>query len=91
MDVAIVGAGMTGLSTRTKLVGAEHKVTMFDKALRPLGTWQIRWRYARLGSAGGRFRWDAARILGLCGDWLSQPRVDATGISGNCPAQAMCR
>lgn len=50
-----------------------------------------RWRYARSGIAGGGFRWDAASRLGLCGDWLLGPRVEAAWLSGNRLAAAMCK
>jgi len=48
-----------------------------------------RWRYARSGRASGQFRWDAARNLGLCGDWLLEPRVEAAWVSGYRLAQAI--
>ncbi len=48
-----------------------------------------RWRYARSGAAGGGFRWDAVQRLGLCGDWLTGPRVEAAWLSGRSLAAAM--
>jgi len=48
-----------------------------------------RWRYARSGSAGGAFRLDTARRLGLCGDWLLEPHVEAAWLSGYRLAKAM--
>jgi predicted NAD/FAD-dependent oxidoreductase len=41
-----------------------------------------RWRFARSGSDGTGSMWDAARRLGVCGDWLIGPRVEAAWISG---------
>lgn len=41
-----------------------------------------RWRFARSGSDGGGSIWDIERRLGVCGDWLIGPRVEAAWISG---------
>ncbi len=41
-----------------------------------------RWRYARSGSAERTALWDAARGLGVCGDWLVGPRVESAFLSG---------
>lgn len=41
-----------------------------------------RWRYARSGNAGAGAVWDSARRIGLCGDWLAGPRVEAAWRSG---------
>ncbi len=56
----------------------------------PLSVTAHRWRYARSGSAGGALRWDAPRKLGLCGDWLLGPRVEAAWLSGHALAHAIC-
>lgn len=48
-----------------------------------------RWRYARSGQADGPYRWDAARRLGVCGDWLIEPRVEAAWLSGHALARAI--
>lgn len=42
-----------------------------------------RWRYARSGAAGppGAL-WDGEARLGVCGDWLIAPRVEAAWLSG---------
>ena len=41
-----------------------------------------RWRYARSGSADEGSLWDETAMLGLCGDWLIGPRVEAAWLSG---------
>ncbi len=41
-----------------------------------------RWRYARSGSADEGALWDDTTMLGLCGDWLVGPRVEAAWLSG---------
>lgn len=42
-----------------------------------------RWRYARSGCAGGPAAlWDRVIGLGVCGDWLLAPRVEAAWRSG---------
>jgi predicted NAD/FAD-dependent oxidoreductase len=48
----------------------------------PIGRSTHRWRYARSASEGSGVLWDADRRLGLCGDWLIGPRVEAAWISG---------
>jgi predicted NAD/FAD-dependent oxidoreductase len=41
-----------------------------------------RWRYARSGGEGSGARWDGDRGIGLCGDWLIGPRIEAAWLSG---------
>lgn len=41
-----------------------------------------RWRYARSGSAGVGVQWESELRLGVCGDWLIGPRVEAAWMSG---------
>ena len=41
-----------------------------------------RWRYARSGASGEGALWDARVGLGVCGDWLSGPRVECAWLSG---------
>ena len=41
-----------------------------------------RWRYARSGANGSGALWDNDRHLGICGDWLIGPRVEAAWMSG---------
>jgi len=41
-----------------------------------------RWRYARSGSDGAGSIWDGERQLGVCGDWLIGPRIEAAWMSG---------
>lgn len=50
-----------------------------------------RWRYAEPAPAPGNrvFVWDAARKLGLCGDWLHGGRVEGAWLGGRALADAM--
>lgn len=50
-----------------------------------------RWRYARSGADGSAALWDAGRRLGVCGDWLIGPRVEAAWLSGTRLAGRMLR
>jgi renalase len=75
---SVVSALMGALATRTGPLPASLSVTAH------------RWRYARSGSAGGGFRWNATDKLGLCGDWLLGPRVEAAWLSGHALAHAIC-
>lgn len=47
-----------------------------------LGMASHRWRYARSGVEGSGAIFDGDRRLGICGDWLIAPRVEAAWISG---------
>jgi predicted NAD/FAD-dependent oxidoreductase len=47
-----------------------------------LGRAAHRWRYARSGAEGSGAIWDDALRLGICGDWLIGPRVEAAWLSG---------
>lgn len=53
---------------------------------RPLVRIAHRWRYARSGSFGETALWDAGLQLGVCGDWLLGPRVEAAWLSGTAAA-----
>lgn len=55
----------------------------------PLHLAAHRWRYARSGNAARDAIWDAERRLGLCGDWLAGPRVEAAWCSGTRLAERM--
>lgn len=48
-----------------------------------------RWRYARSGTLGCDALWNGAAGIGLCGDWLAGPRVEAAWLSGRRLAEAM--
>jgi renalase len=48
----------------------------------PLSAVAHRWRFARSGAAGEGSLWDAGLRLGICGDWLLGPRVEAAWVSG---------
>jgi hypothetical protein len=49
-----------------------------------------RWRFARSGAEGSGAIWDAERRLGICGDWLIGPRVEAAWLSGTELAAKIC-
>jgi renalase len=53
----------------------------------PIASSAHRWRYARSSAEGSGALWDAGRRLGLCGDWLIGPRVEAAWISGTALAE----
>ena len=42
-----------------------------------------RWRYALPAAASREFLWNGSRQIGICGDWLAGPRVDAAWLSGH--------
>ena len=50
-----------------------------------------RWRYARVDvSRGQGHLWDSTRNIGVCGDWLTGPRVESAWASGHHLGLAMC-
>ncbi len=49
----------------------------------PIARAAHRWRYANPVAAGPGIMFDAARKLGVCGDWLLGPGVEAAWLSGN--------
>lgn len=55
----------------------------------PVSAAAHRWRYARSGAAGEGLLWDGAQRLGVCGDWLTGPRVEAAWLSGTRLADAI--
>ena len=54
-----------------------------------VGSSAHRWRFARSGAAGVGHVWNGDRGLGVCGDWLLAPRVEAAFLSGRALAEAM--
>lgn len=42
-----------------------------------------RWRYARASGTGDELLWDSQSGIGVCGDWLVAPRVEAAWLSGH--------
>lgn len=56
---------------------------------RAMTTYAHSWRYARSGKGDAPFHWNAARCLGVCGDWCIGPRVEAAWLSGTKLAGAM--
>ena len=46
-----------------------------------------RWRYARSGGEGSGAMFDRERRLGVCGDWLVGPRIEAAWRSGDALAE----
>lgn len=55
----------------------------------PLAASAHRWRYARSGSEGSGALWDPTLRLGVCGDWLIAPRIEAAWLSGTKLAAAI--
>ena len=53
----------------------------------PISQATHRWRYARSGAEGSGAIWDAEHRLGMCGDWLIGPRVEAAWVSGTALAE----
>ena len=56
---------------------------------RQLGATAHRWRFAKSGTAGEEALWDAEKRIGVCGDWLIGPRVEAAYMSGLLLAEAV--
>ena len=56
---------------------------------RQLGATAHRWRFAKSGTAGEEALWDAEQRIGVCGDWLIGPRVEAAYMSGLLLAEAV--
>lgn len=54
---------------------------------KPLVSTAHRWRYARSGALGEPALWDRLTRLGVCGDWLIGPRVEAAWLSGTALAE----
>jgi len=52
-----------------------------------VGECSHRWRFARSGAEGAGAIFDRDRGLGLCGDWLIGPRVEAAWLSGTALAK----
>ncbi|MFD1949381.1 NAD(P)/FAD-dependent oxidoreductase [Sphingomonas arantia] len=48
-----------------------------------------RWRFARSGAVGCEALWDRATGIGVCGDWLSGPRVEGAWVSGRRLAEVL--
>ncbi len=48
-----------------------------------------RWRFAQSGAAGKEALWDAQQRIGVCGDWLIGPRVEAAYLSGRILAETV--
>lgn len=69
-----------------ELIGATLLAALADRIGGPLpdpiAQSTHRWRYARSGSAGIPALWDEERRIGMCGDWLIGPRVEAAWLSG---------
>lgn len=52
-----------------------------------IGKASHRWRFARSGAEGSGAIFDRDVCLGLCGDWLIGPRVEAAWVSGTALAE----
>ena len=59
---------------------ASHAGTVLPQ---PMSATAHRWRYAQSGADGAGMLWDPALKLGVCGDWLIGPRVEAAWLSGS--------
>ena len=77
--------------SRENLEAPEHEVAAtllgalgdrLGTAAAPIAHTAHRWRYARSGAEGSGAIWDGEQRLGLCGDWLIGPRVEAAWLSG---------
>jgi renalase len=79
-----------GLSVEHALLGglAEAIGATLPK---PLVQTAHRWRFARSGRFGRGALWNGEHHLGVCGDWLIGPRVEAAWISGREMAALACR
>ena len=56
--------------------------------LPPCAGWSShRWRFARSAAEGSGAIFDRNRRLGICGDWLLGPRVEAAWLSGTALAE----
>jgi len=61
---------------------------MLDIPLPPVaGESCHRWRFARSGADGSAALFDRVHRVGLCGDWLIGPRVEAAWLSGKALAE----
>lgn len=61
-----------------------------DAALPPVvATVAHRWRYAQSGTLGEDCLWDPSAGIGVCGDWLIGPRIEAAWRSGTALADRM--
>ena len=61
---------------------------MLDIPLPPVsGESCHRWRFARSGADGSGALFDRVHRVGLCGDWLIGPRVEAAWLSGKALAE----
>jgi predicted NAD/FAD-dependent oxidoreductase len=63
---------------------------MLGAALPPLlGESIHRWRFAKSGAEGSQAIHDPRRRIGVCGDWLIGPRVEAAWLSGAALAETI--
>ena len=69
---------------------AEALLVLSDNQPKLIASAAHRWRYARVEvSHGPGYLWDSGQNIGLCGDWLSGPRVESAWLSGHCLGLAM--
>ena len=76
-----------GDAVTTMLLDAFARTT--GVVAQPIATSAHRWRYARSARSDQGCLWNGELALGLCGDWLSGPRVEAAWQSGTALAAAM--
>ena len=70
-EVEVMSVLLAALSDR---IGIALQTPIFQTA--------HRWRYARSGAEGSGAIWDREHLIGMCGDWLLGPRVEAAWVSG---------
>jgi len=66
----------------TPLLLAAFAARLDDPLPTALAATAHRWRYARSGAEGSAALWDGTLRLGVCGDWLLAPRIEAAWLSG---------
>jgi len=70
----------------------EALARMLGRSLPPIAEESChRWRFARSGADGSGALFDQNRRVGLCGDWLIGPKVEAAWLSGKMLAQQIGR
>ena len=76
-------------ATIATLLRKEFAAAIGEDLPRVLASSAHRWLYARSGKAGSGHIWNEDVSLGVCGDWLIAPRVEAAWMSGKALAEAI--
>ena len=90
IEAWVVQAGGAWSARHLDMPGDEVEAGLTDALSRrlgaalpaPIASSSHRWLYARSGEGGLDALWDADLRLGVCGDWLTGPRVEAAWTSG---------